>query len=303
MRIIGIRRDAAFSPNMGEADTAIFEAVASRLEAQGHVVTRLTDADFLNAFPDDNPTFDPAMERCVEEAERIFTMSRDALTRYLLDIVERFDHIPCVNTGGGINICANRHQLSLEMNALDVPQPPTCFGSLYDLRLANDPADAYDLAATLRYPVWIKRCFEHTQVKEDVMLVADAEEACTTLGAFARRGVGEVAFCQHVEGDLVKFYGVAGTGFFDCDYADPSHSKFGHEAANGAAHHYAFDVRRLQEGCDRLATAIGVSVYGGDAIVQKDGSFVVIDFNDWPSFSRCREQAADAIVSLIIQRK
>ena len=75
MRIIGIRRDAAYSPNMSDADTAIFEAVATRLEVLGHEVTRLSDADFLNAFPDDNLTFDPAMERCVEEAERIFRQS------------------------------------------------------------------------------------------------------------------------------------------------------------------------------------------------------------------------------------
>ena len=299
MRIIGIRRDAAYSPNMSDADTAIFEAVATRLEVLGHEVTRLSDADFLNAFPDDNPTFDPAMERCVEEAERIFTMSRNALTCCLLDVVERFDHIPCVNAGRGVSICANRHQLSLEMNALNVPQPPTCFGSLYEERLANDPVDACELVTTLRYPVWIKRCFEHTQVKEDVVLVADVEDAITTLGAFARAGVGEVAFCQHVEGDLVKFYGVAGTGFFDWDYADPAHSKFGLEVANGSPHGYPFRADLLQKACERLATAIGVPVYGGDAVVQTDGTFCIIDFNDWPSFSRCREQAADAIAKVI----
>ena len=36
-----------------------------------------------------------------------------------------------------------------------------------------------------------------------------------------------------------------------------------------------------------------------EAIVRADGSFCVIDFNDWPSFSRCREEAAEAIASLI----
>ena len=31
-------------------------------------------------------------------------------------------------------------------------------------------------------------------------------------------------------------------------------------------------------------------VYGGDAIVKSNGTYVIIDFNDWPSFSRCREE-------------
>jgi len=48
-----------------------------------------------------------------------------------------------------------------------------------------------------------------------------------------------------------------------------------------------------------LARAVGIKVYGGDCIVGEDGSFCIIDFNDWPSFSRCREDAATAIATLI----
>ena len=46
---------------------------------------------------------------------------------------------------------------------------------------------------------------------------------------------------------------------------------------------------------ERLAAVIGLDVYGGDCIVRSDGTFAIIDFNDWPSFSRCREEAAKAI--------
>jgi hypothetical protein len=52
----------------------------------------------------------------------------------------------------------------------------------------------------------------------------------------------------------------------------------------------------MKKTVDGLATAIGVIVYGGDAIVRSDGSFVIIDFNDWPTFSPCREEAAKAII-------
>ena len=33
--------------------------------------------------------------------------------------------------------------------------------------------------------------------------------------------------------------------------------------------------------------------------MREDGSYVIIDFNDFPSFSRCRDEAAKAIVELI----
>ena len=44
-----------------------------------------------------------------------------------------------------------------------------------------------------------------------------------------------------------------------------------------------------------LAEAIGPFVYGGDVIVGNDGSMVVIDENDWPSFAVLRDVAGEKI--------
>jgi len=44
-----------------------------------------------------------------------------------------------------------------------------------------------------------------------------------------------------------------------------------------------------------LAEAIGPFVYGGDVIVGNDGSMVVIDENDWPSFAVVRDVAGEKI--------
>ena len=48
-----------------------------------------------------------------------------------------------------------------------------------------------------------------------------------------------------------------------------------------------------------MAEAIGIRVFGGDAIIREDSSYVIIDFNDWPSFSSCSEEASVAIASII----
>ena len=103
-----------------------------------------------------------------------------------------------------------------------------------------------------------------------------------------------------MKGDLVKVYGVRNTGFFRLFYpTDDGISKFGDERYNGMAQHYRFDKEGLQRKADLLAEAVGVDIYGGDCIVKADGTYCIIDFNDWPSFSRCREEAADAIVTLV----
>ena len=36
---------------------------------------------------------------------------------------------------------------------------------------------------------------------------------------------------------------------------------------------------------------LDVPVYGGDCVVSSSGEIRIIDFNDWPSFARCREEA------------
>ena len=87
--------------------------------------------------------------------------------------------------------------------------------------------------------------------------------------------IADPVVTAHVSGTDIKFYGVA-DGFFY-----PSGHPF------------------LRQVAVRLACLAGVSVFGGDAVMRPDGSFVIVDFNDWPSFSPCRDEAADAISRLV----
>ena len=48
-----------------------------------------------------------------------------------------------------------------------------------------------------------------------------------------------------------------------------------------------------------MARLVGILVYGGDAVVDARGRYHIIDFNDWPSFAPCREEAAAEIVKLV----
>ena len=103
--------------------------------------------------------------------------------------------------------------------------------------------------------------------------------------------------------DLLKFYGVVGTDFFFSYHPTSStsgFSKFGLEAHNGIPQGYDYDAEALRRMAEKVAQACGFTLYGGDCIVRPDGSFVLIDFNDFPSFAPCASEAAQAFVDSIV---
>lgn len=146
---------------------------------------------------------------------------------------------------------------------------------------------------------WIKRGDEAAQEKGDVRFAANEKERDIITEEFRKRGITDIVTTAHVDGDLVKFYGVAGTAFFHTTYpTDGGFSKFGNERRNGTSRHTSFDIAALHSDASRLAQLTGIEVYGGDCIVRSDGSYAIIDFNDWPSFSVCRHDAAEAIATI-----
>lgn len=139
--------------------------------------------------------------------------------------------------------------------------------------------------------------------KGDVRKIDSMEKFHQALNDFATKGITHIVAEEHIEGDLVKFYGVEGTDFFYATYPTETDgfSKFGLEKENGIPQHYAYDKSKLKQIADQAARVSGLTIYGGDAVVREDGSFAIIDFNDWPSFSSCRKQAAKAIATRLKQ--
>lgn len=138
--------------------------------------------------------------------------------------------------------------------------------------------------------------------KEDVSFVRHPQEAQEVLQEYFLRGIKRAVINRHLEGDLLKFYGVADTGFFYWFYPfEAGHSKYGYEAINGAARGLTFDEAYLRDICARAAKELDVRIYGGDCIVDEDGTIRIIDFNDWPSFAPCRDEAGPHIAKCVMQ--
>jgi len=63
-----------------------------------------------------------------------------------------------------------------------------------------------------------------------------------------------------------------------------------------------FDPARLARLVREAATALGLEIYGGDAIASADGSLQLLDLNAWPSFALYRDEAAPVIASYLALR-
>ncbi len=277
IKITGVMRAGAYSPNHVGNDAAIFNAVADELRKRGCVVNIYSEEQFL--------------EMPVED-DIILNMCRKQESIAKLQLLEDEGKL-VINAGFGIQNCTReRMTLLLLHNGIPYPESLTV-NTNEDVRKELEQAGFGSC--------WIKRGDFHAMHKEDVSYCRHIEEAQGVLHEFYYRGIHRAVINRHLEGDLIKFYGVKDRPFFYWFYPfEQGHSKYGDEAINGAPTHLRFDVEDLHHNCQRAAEILDVAVYGGDAIIASDGSFKIIDFNDWPSFAPCRKEAAPHIARYVL---
>ncbi len=154
-----------------------------------------------------------------------------------------------------------------------------------------------DVAA--RLPVWVKRADVHNTQEGDVVFAETHAAVSAALGGLAARGIERAVLQPHVAGDLIKFYGV-GPGGGGPDGGPPWFRWFYHKDQRLSGH--AFDAGRLARLVREAATALGLEIYGGDAIASADGGLQLLDLNAWPSFALYRDEAAPVIASYLALR-
>ncbi len=275
----GIQRYTLFSPNHVGNDASIFSAVAKHLVNAGHMVNLYTEQNFLTVPP---------------KEKYVFTMMRSKAAVRNLQKLEQ-QGVVAVNSAFGIENCTRERMTALLIDN-QIPHPQSLVWN------TNEIIPEYLIAGTSFEHCWVKRADFHAIHREDVTYVRTYPELKEVIAEYALRGIDRVVVNEHLKGDLIKFYGVAGTDFFHWFYPyNGHHSKFGLEEINGTPVGITFSESDLKRLCDEAARVLKVQVYGGDCIVAPDGSIRVIDFNDWPSFAPCREEASKAIAQVILQ--
>lgn len=276
MKIAGIMRAGAYSPNHIGNDAAIFRLTMENLEKEGYGITFYSEDQFLQGEVSE----DVIVNMCREQASIKLLQQKET------------EGALVVNSGFGIENCT-REKMTRILIDNRVPYPES-------LIVSTEENVTGQLEAHNFTNCWIKRGDFHAMHKEDVSYVRHEQEAQDVLSEYALRGIKRAVINKHLVGDLVKFYGVKDSPFFYWFYPfDMNHSKFGLEAINGKAIGIPFEVAAMREICEVAADVLKVHVYGGDCVISPEGVIRIIDFNDWPSFAPCRSEAAPHIASCI----
>lgn len=269
-------RAGAYSPNHIGNDAAIFNAVADQLRKRGCEVNVYSEEQ----FNDDG----------IRGERVILAMCRDMRSIKKLQALEDEGCI-VINSGYGIENCT-RERMTRILLGSGIPYPES-------MTVNTDEAVRDALVRAGMDRVWIKRGDLHAMHKEDVSFVRHAEEAQEVLQEYFLRGIKRAVINRHLEGDLVKFYGVAGTDFFYwfCPFRDSRDA-----VKNGTSEAAApkFEPSVLRGICEKAAGLLDILIYGGDCIVGEDGTLRIIDFDDWPSFAPCRAEAAPYIARAVL---
>ncbi len=263
---VGVMREPAHSPGRVDDDAAIMRRVGDAMTERGFSV-ELIGADDVAEAPSDN----------------LFVMCERGAALDRLAAMEKAGAI-VVNSPSAVRN-TYRHRM-VELLARHRVAAPMSWIVAADANTAR-PADC----------AWIKRYDFHATQRDDVMYAASETGWREALRRFAERGIPFVIAQEHVEGDLIKFYGVRnGAGAKGANWFE----WFYHRDKGMLG--YAFDPVRLSEAALHAAEALGLEIFGGDAVIKADGEPMIIDLNAWPSYALYRDRAAQAIADCLTER-
>jgi hypothetical protein len=267
----GIFRESTHSPGRESDDTEILRLTGKHLEAKGFQV-ELKTADEVSEIGDEvRPRFVFLMCERVEVLERLRALEVSG--------------VPHVNSPRAVHN-TYRDRMIAVLDEANVPFIPSRVVSTAE---RPDPGPL---------PVWVKRGDVHNTQEGDVVQAGTPTAVDGALAGLAVRDIPRAVIQPHVEGDLIKFYGIGAGGG---PHREPPWFRwFYHKDQRLAGHR--FDQRELARLVRRAAAALGLEVYGGDAIATPTGQLVLLDVNAWPSFALYRDEASAAIASYLALR-
>ena len=260
MKFLGIYREPAFSPGRHtHNDARILRLVGQSLNQQG-VDVRLCTLEEARAQQ--------------KKADLIFSMCQGPLA--LAELLEWKTEGSFILNDPEASRRTYRDHLCSTLQEKNLGFPHS---ELIDTTAVIRPGD-YE--RFFRNGAWLKRADVHATQNADVVPLKSVDALAPALQTFRARGLLKAVLQEHRAGDEVKFYAVQDGRLFWPFYPKDSEG-------------YPFDGKELERMAAHAASALGVGIYGGDAIISPDGKITLIDLNDWPSFAPCRGAAASAI--------
>ncbi len=264
MNFAAIKRANEYSPNHIMNDFAILKSAADELVKLGATVN----------FYDES-----IIEEGLIPEPFIFSMVQGAKGIENLRQVEK-NKAFAINSADAVFNCY-RFNMVPKLHSAGIPFPES-------IVINSDSKTLPDLARFGK-KFWVKRGDAHAVHKEDVTLVYSAAEAANVVREFSNRGIEKAVLQENLVGDTVKFYAVRGSDLF-------------HWYHLNGEFHTPFYEKRLRDLAAAAAEALGLYVYGGDAIITPQADIIIIDINDWPSFAPVRDRAGYEIAQLLYKK-
>ena len=273
INIAAILRAGIFSPNHIANDAAILHSVVAELRRRGCLVNIYSEEEFCNADIDENV---------------ILAMCRGSKTVEKIQRLEDKGRL-VINSGYGIENCIRMIMVRLLYQAgLPVPQffvVDTDIDVRKQLQKANFG------------PCWVKKGDAPVHHLEDNARCRHAEEAQELLHEFFFRHISKAVISEVVEGEKIRCYGVASSGWFHSFM--PFRSGAFEEEGNALPVSLYLRVKEL---CMAAAKVLNVDVFGCDIIIDQSDECHIVNFDDWPSFAPIRKEASRAIAKSVVAR-
>jgi len=278
----GVFREVEHSPGREADDAGILESTGRRLaEGGAGYVVEYRAPDALTGFEDALPDLVFSMCEGHTALERVSQWERGGAC--------------VVNSARSVSNTHRERMIPL-LDRRRVPTPES--------RLVGDEGElpGGGTGDSLFSACWVKQATEHKTREGDVVFATSASAVRQAIDRLRSLGLPRAVVQRHVEGDLVKFYGVAGAAEGEGDESPASSWFRWFYPKEKPVSGHVFDERTLAEIACRAADALGLEIWGGDAIVTPAGGILVIDVNAWPSFALFREEAADRIAAHLASR-
>jgi glutathione synthase/RimK-type ligase-like ATP-grasp enzyme len=258
--LLGVYREQTFSPGRIADDAAIMDATVEELSRNGwEVCTRHAESISSSLHP---------------RPENVLSMAQ---SERVLNILEDWSRqgTRIINSVFSVLNCYRKRLIYLLLEA-GICIPPSRVVTL------EEAEEKISLQSADR--LWLKRGDVHAIEPGDVASVTCKEELGKAVEHFYGKGIRDILVQRHVDGPVIKFYGVGRREYFRAYLADDGEE-------------FTLQAGQLRTIASQAAGAVGLEVYGGDAILTERNGPVLIDLNDWPSFSRCRRSAASSIAA------
>lgn len=267
IRIAAVLRAGIFSPNHIGNDAAILHATAGELRRRGCQVNVYSEQEFLERAVDEDIVL--AMCRGPQTVERLQRLEDKGMT--------------VINSGYGIENCVRMIMTGMLQEA-GIPIPESI--------VVDTNVEARRRLERAGFGIcWVKRADSPTLHQEDSCRCRHPEEAQEILHEFFFRGIRKAVVSRYVEGERIRFYGVASSGWFHCFIP------FG---AGTILETDEQKKERIRDIAMKAAATLGVDIFGGDMVMTPQGDIYLANFDDWPSFAPIRKEAAKAIAKSVI---